>query len=118
MHERELALDENENFSSFSINFHKPCGYAVILVEFFMINIWISTLNRAVLTVMPYPYVFLYDSDTVPERYITGFPKDVAQYAVLARTHRSHPYTSSQVSILNFLKLTALLRDLMWLSPM
>lgn len=43
-----------------------------------MIDIWIRVLNRAGVIVMPYPYAFLCDSDTVTKRHISGFPKNVA----------------------------------------
>lgn len=60
-------------------------------VEKFIIKKWISTLKRAGMKIMPCPYDFIYDSDTVPKCHITGFLNNVAENAVVFRTPRSHP---------------------------
>lgn len=71
-----------------------------------MIDIWISTVDTAGLTLMPYPYAFLYDSDTVLKLHISGFPKNLAQYAVLAKLLDLVHNNFSQTLILNLLVLT------------
>lgn len=86
-----IELEETEGVSFFCRILLTPGGYAVILAEFFMIKIWISTLIRAGITVMPYMNVFLYYYNTVPRRHSSWFSKNVAQYGVLASTPGSHP---------------------------
>lgn len=56
-----------------------------------MIEKWISMLNLAGLVVMPYLHTFIYDSRAIRKRYITGFPKNVAQYAVFSRVSGFYP---------------------------
>lgn len=77
--EREIEPEESEDFSLFCRKVLKRGGYGVILAELFINDIWISTLNKAGLIIMPYPYSILYDTGTVPNRHISGFPKNIAQ---------------------------------------
>lgn len=56
-----------------------------------MIEVLISTLNRAGLIVTLYLYAIIYDSDSRPKHHINGFPKNVAQYTVPFRTPGFHP---------------------------
>lgn len=64
---------EIENFSLICRKVRKAGGYAVVLAELLVIHIWISTLNRAGLKVIPYPYASLYYSDTLPKSHIPVF---------------------------------------------
>lgn len=71
-----------------------------------MINIFVSTLNGAVVMVMPYLYAFQYDSDTARKRHISEFPKNIAQYAALDRAPGSslqqfQPQFDSQFTVLD-----------------
>lgn len=78
-----------------------------------MIYVWIRTLNRARLIVMPYLYGFIYDSDTVLKRHITGLPKSLAQWQsspeLLDLIHNNFSHTP----VLNTVMLTVLPQDLM-----
>lgn len=79
-------------FFHISIFFRKLCcGHAVTLSEFFMIDEWILAFRKSGLIVMQYPYEFVYNPKLVQKRYITGFPRNDVQYAVLTRCPATHP---------------------------
>lgn len=66
-----------EMIKEFSYFCHKvlgPGGYAVIPADFFINDIWISNLNRAGFSVLPFPYALLYSGRTVPKRHIPKIP--------------------------------------------
>lgn len=87
----EIKPEEIDDFSILCRKIPKPGGYAVILAEFFQIEIWITTVNRAGHIFLLCAPAFPYDFDTVPKRHIFRFLNIIAQYAVHTRTSGSHP---------------------------
>lgn len=70
----------------------KPGGYIIHLADFFMVDEWLLAFRKSCFNVMPYPYVFMYSSETVPKRMVSGFPRNVVQYAVVAKCPGLHLY--------------------------
>lgn len=54
----EIDPNEIEDFYYSCGKVLKPDAYVVILAVYIMINIWVLTLHKAGLYVMPYPYAF------------------------------------------------------------
>lgn len=57
-----------------------------------MINEWIVGSSESGSNVMPYPYAFMYALNTVPKPFVSVLPRNVAHYAVLAKSPGAHPF--------------------------
>lgn len=56
-----------------------------------MVDEWIFSFSESGFVYMSYPFAFTYRKDFVPKRYVYGFTKYFAQYAVVARFPGLHP---------------------------
>lgn len=84
--EEEIDNEDVKLFAAFRKKIPKPGGYVVFLADIFMVDEWIVEFSEPGFNLMPYPYAFIYASETVPSRFVYGFPKDVEQHSVLAKS--------------------------------
>lgn len=56
-----------------------------MIVEAFMIERWTVAFGKHGFVVMPYSNAFMTQMDSIPKKYVSGIPKNSAQYAVEAR---------------------------------
>lgn len=86
-------MDKKEvfDFALFCDMLFQKGEYIVLLVDSFTIDEWTLAFNKYGFVVMPYLYAFMYQTDSVPKRYVSGFPKNVALYEVVARLPGLHP---------------------------
>lgn len=53
---------------------------------------WFLAFHQSGILVTPYPFALFHESDSVPKRHVTGFPKNVANYAVPAKAEASRSF--------------------------
>lgn len=78
-------LDEKElsEFSSFCKDMLLPGGYVIIFLPFYGYSEWYQSFHKLGFDVMNYPYVVMFDSNSIQNRNTTVFPQNSALYAML-----------------------------------
>ncbi len=82
--EQELSEEEVSSMPVLSKRILKPGGYVVLIMKFEAFGEWFRSFRKAGYTVMPYPYVFGYDPESVQDRNPSFFPQPGSDYGLLA----------------------------------
>lgn len=82
---------EVTHFAAFCKSLLKEDGYVVLLAKFYMLDEFIVAFAESGFSVMSFLYAFMYAPKTVPKGFVSGIPRNVFQYAVLAKVLGAHP---------------------------
>lgn len=83
--------EEVLNYAAFCRKVLRPGEYAITFTGFYMVGERIVAITLSGFVAMPHRYTFNYCPKTVSKRCVAGFPKNIVQYAVLARFVSVYP---------------------------
>lgn len=81
-------------FGNFCQKTVKNRAELIILAEVYMVVDWFLAFHQEGFLLMPYQYAFIYESDTVSKRHVTGFPKTWHNMLLMVK----HPVYTQTVS--------------------
>ncbi len=87
----ELDKDEVEKFVGLCKRVLKSGSYVILFIDFDSFQEWYTQFSSSGFSVMKFPYLILYDPESLRNNIISIFPQNSCEFALVARSPGSHP---------------------------